>query len=105
MNQIVSVNEHKVVFLFFKEREFMEEAVTWSFVFLFNLEINLWEVFCAEFIYLLLSKNNLHLKIQNWNVFQLSFNVLAMMLWEQWKMLLHFIFAFNQLLEVSNRIL
>lgn len=63
MNEVASVDEHKVVFFFLKERETMKVTVARSFVFPLYLEVDFWKIICVKFFDLLFSHHYLYFQI------------------------------------------
>jgi hypothetical protein len=81
--EVVSVNEHEVVLFLLEEGEPVEETEPGGLVFLLDFEVNFGEVFSAELLHLLLTHHHLYFQVQDWNVAQLSLDVLSVVFWEQ----------------------
>ena len=97
MEEVVSINEHKVVLILFKEGESVEVTVAWGIILSLDSEINLREIFSGELLNLLLSNDYLNLHVKDWYIIELPLNVVSMVFREQGQVLLHFFFALYQL--------
>jgi hypothetical protein len=100
VDEVAAVDEHQVVLFFLQERESVQVTVTRRLVFLLNFEVYFWEVVSIKFLYLLLSYHHLYFQMQNWQIIQLSLQMVSMMFREKSQMLLSLLFAFDEFPQV-----
>lgn len=102
VDEVAAVDEHQIVLFFLQEGESMQVTVTRRLVFLLNFEVYFWEVVSVKFLHLLLSYHHLYFHMQNWQIIQLSLQVVSMMFREKSQMLLSFFFAFDEFPQVGH---
>jgi hypothetical protein len=102
VDEVAAVDEHQVVLFFLQERESVQVTVTRRLVFLLNFEVYFWEVVGVEFLHLLLSHHHFYFHMQNWQIIQLSLQVVSMMFREKSQMLLCLFFALDEFPQIRH---